>query len=99
MGIEPELDDGIANGETLSIALVQQLRIKTAGESSTADEWDPEPNALFFGEADDFNCVRQSPSRQSFYQRNRQQHAENAVVSPGVRHGVEVRTDQQSRRC
>ena len=63
-----------------------------------ADERHAEADAFFLGEADDLDGERQPPAAEQVDERDAEDHAEDAVEGAGVRHGVEMRADEQPRR-
>ncbi len=63
--VESEVGDRSAYRDSVSILRVQQILIESSHQRAAADKWSAKPKALFLREADDFDCVRKSPSAQS----------------------------------
>ena len=74
-------------------AILDGLRsslIEPARQRAAADKGRAKANSFFLGEANDFNSERKPSSIQSLQQRNREHHAEHAIVSASVGNRIEV---------
>src|ERR1700733_2555407 len=78
----------------------QMSRTERAGERAAADEGHSIAHTLFVRKADDLDSKLQPPSLQRLDQRETEHHAEDAVVLPGIGHGVEMRREDETwSRC
>ena len=99
--IEPGIHQRLGDAHPAGIALRQPAFRPGASDAAAAKQGDAEAGALFIAKTDDLDSLCQpSPLLvQTLHHLNRRQHAEHAVVAPGVAHGVKMRAQQHRRRA
>ncbi len=94
-GIEAEGANCVFQRDAISIFEREQRRIEAPGNRAAADKRNAKAHALFLGEGNDFDGQRQLEFLRQLDPLERQRHAEDAVKSAGVGHGVNVRAQDE----
>ena len=95
--IQAEFLNYFSHGQPSRILCLQQMT-NSSDHSAAADERYAEPNSFFLREPNHLDGERQLGTLKSLKQRHRHHNTEDSVIAPGVRHRVEVRTDQKPWR-
>jgi hypothetical protein len=97
-GIQSEVFDGRANGDSIGVLPIQEFFIECAGERAAADEWRTKADAFFFGKTSNIDGEGKMTAFQGFDQRNGDNHSENTVVGSRIGNSIEMRAKQKPGR-
>jgi len=98
LGIQSEVFDGGANGNSIRVLAIQEIFVEPADKRAAADKWCAEADSFLFGKADDFDGEGKAPTIERFEESDGDNNSENAVIGSGVGNRVEMRAEQQAGR-
>ncbi len=99
--VEPEGPEGLVEADARGVDVRPPVLIPGPRDRARAEERGAEPRPLLVPERYDLDRDRQplAASMQAAHDGDPEEHAEDAVVAAGVRHGVEVRAEDERRRA
>ena len=99
-GVETKFDQRLAQRDSGRVLCTKRALVEGTGNGAAAQQRGSEPDALFVGEADHFDCERQTPSsfRELGDAGNRRDQPERAIPFSGIAHRIVMRPQHQARQ-
>src|SRR5439155_19863155 len=96
--IQTKILNRFPNRNALPILTAEKFLVYSSNQRAAPDERNSKPHSLFFRKADGLDPKRQLLAIQRFHQRDRQHDTQYSIECPCIRHRVQMRSHQDSRR-